>query len=73
MGFEHAGGRPAESHLPRARRSSSLPAGRRRGDGSSAPTTPRKVRSMKVRDTEDFDVDRAACSSSAPIGSCVRR
>jgi hypothetical protein len=32
-----------------------------------------RVRSMKVRETEDFDVDRAARSTSAPTGSCVRR
>jgi hypothetical protein len=33
----------------------------------------RRVRSMKVRDTDDFDVDRARCSTSVPTGSCVLR
>jgi hypothetical protein len=32
-----------------------------------------RVRSMKVRETDDFDVDRACCSTSCPTGSCVRR
>jgi len=33
----------------------------------------RRVRSISVRDTDDFDVERAARSTSDPIGSCVRR
>jgi len=28
---------------------------------------------MKVRETDDFEVDRADCSTSDPTGSCVRR
>jgi hypothetical protein len=31
-----------------------------------------RVRSTNVRETELFDVDRAAASISSPIGSCVR-
>jgi hypothetical protein len=33
----------------------------------------RRVRSTKLRDTAERDVDRAACSTSEPTGSCVRR
>jgi len=33
----------------------------------------RRVRSMKVRDTDERDVDRACCSPSPPTGSCVLR
>jgi len=32
-----------------------------------------RVRSMKARETDDFDVDRACCSTSVPTGSCVLR
>jgi hypothetical protein len=49
-----------------ARRTSSR---RRLISSDSAP----RVRSTKVRETDDFDVDRAACSTSEPTGSCVRR
>jgi hypothetical protein len=43
---------------------------RRRPISSESAT---RVRSMKVRETDDFDVERACCSTSAPTGSCVRR
>jgi hypothetical protein len=33
----------------------------------------RRVRSMKVRETDERDVDRACCSTSWPTGSCVLR
>jgi hypothetical protein len=33
----------------------------------------RRVRSMKVRETDERDVDRAYCSTSWPTGSCVLR
>jgi hypothetical protein len=49
-----------------ARRTSSR---RRRISSSSA----RRVRSTKVRETAERDVDRAARSTSAPTGSCVLR
>jgi hypothetical protein len=29
-----------------------------------------RVRSMKLCDTDEFDVDRACCSTSRPTGSC---
>jgi len=32
-----------------------------------------RVRSTKLRDTAERDVDRAARSTSKPTGSCVRR
>jgi hypothetical protein len=31
------------------------------------------VRSTKLRETDELDVDRAACSTSLPTGSAVRR
>jgi hypothetical protein len=37
----------------------------------SSPSAAR-VRSTNVRETADFDVERAPSSSSAPTGSCVR-
>jgi len=37
----------------------------------SSPSAAR-VRSTNARETADFDVDRAAGSTSAPTGSCVR-
>ena len=69
---------------PRARRSSSGPSARARRASSppsadlqswrliSSPSASR-VRSTNVRDTADFDVDRALVSTSSPTGSCVRR
>src|SRR5439155_848575 len=42
---------------------------RRLINSDSAP----RVRSTKLRETDDFDVDRAARSTCEPTGSCVRR
>ena len=38
-----------------------------------SPSSASFVRAMNVRDTADFDVDRACCSTSSPTGSCKRR
>jgi hypothetical protein len=58
--------RPTPSIISTARRAS----WRLRAISSSSASF---VRATNVRDTADFDVDRACCSTGSPTGSCNRR
>jgi len=54
------------SNISTAKRTSS----RRRAISSLSAC---RVRCTNARDTDDFETERARCSTSLPTGSCVRR